>query len=132
MDDCVFCKIIKGEIPCYKVYEDKNFMAFLDIKPLTKGNALVVTKKHYRWVVDEPKFGDYFEVAKRVGIATQKAFEAKWVSFLTLGLEVPHSHIRVIPRYERDLHGPVVDINIYEKFTSEEMIKIAEEIRKNL
>ena len=131
-NDCVFCKIVKGEIPSYKVYEDPNFIAFLDIKPLTKGNVLVISKKHYRWVCDVPNFGEYFEVAKKVGLASKKAFSAEWISFLTLGLEVPHAHIRVIPRYKKDLHGPVVNIDVFEKFSDEEMKDISDKIKKNI
>jgi len=131
-EDCIFCKIVKGEIPSYKVYEDPNFIAFLDIKPLTKGNVLVISKKHYRWVCDVPNFGEYFEVAKKVGLASKKAFSAEWISFLTLGLEVPHAHIRVIPRYKKDLHGPVVNIDVFEKFSDDEMKEISDKIRKNI
>jgi len=132
MDDCIFCKIVKGDIPSYKVYEDADFIAFLDIRPLTKGNTLIVTKKHRRWVIDEPKFGSYFEVAKKVGLATQKAFGAEWISFLTLGLEVPHAHIRVIPRYKKDMQGPVPNIKIFEKFSDEEMVDIADRIEREI
>ena len=130
--DCVFCKIVKGELPSHKVYEDDKFIAFLDIKPLTKGNTLVVPKKHHKWVYDVENFGDYFEVAKKVGLATKKAFGAEWISFLTLGLEVFHAHIRVIPRYKKDLHGCVVDIEVLEKFSDKQMEEIAKEIKKNL
>lgn len=127
---CVFCKIIKGETPSYKIYESENFLSFLDIRPLTKGNALVVPKRHCKWVYEVPNFGEYFEVARNVGLATQKAFGAKWICFLTLGLEVPHAHIRVVPRYKKDLHGVVVDINVYEKFDKKKMAEIAKEIKK--
>ncbi len=132
LDDCIFCKIVKGEIPSYKVYEDADFMAFLDIKPLTKGNTLIIPKNHFHWVYDVPNFGEYFEVAKKVGLAAKKTFFAEWISFLTLGLEVPHAHIRVIPRYKRDLHKAVVDIDVFEKFSDAEMKDISDKIRKNL
>ena len=131
-NDCVFCRIVRGELPCYKVYEDNDFLSFLDIRPLSRGNCLVIPKKHVKWVYDVENFGDYFEVAKKVGLAAQKAFNSKWISFFTLGLEVPHAHIRVIPRYEKDLHGPVVDINVFEKFNEGEMQKIADKIKENL
>lgn len=131
-EDCIFCKIVKGEIPSYKVYEDSDFLAFLDIRPLTKGNTLVVPKKHFRWTYDVPNFGEYFEVAKKVGLATQKAFSAKWLSFLTLGWEVPHAHVRVIPRYEKDLHKSLVSIDVFEKYTPEEMKEIGDRIQKNI
>ncbi len=130
--DCVFCKIVGGEIPCYKTYEDRDFLAFLDVQPLTKGNCLVISKKHYHWTYDVPNFGKYFEVAKKVGLAAQKAFGAEWICFLTLGLEVPHAHIRVIPRYEKDLHGVVIDLDRIENYTDTQLKKIADKIAKKL
>lgn len=130
MQDCVFCKIVRGEIPCYKVYEDEDFLGFLDIRPLTKGNTLIIPKKHYHWVDDVPNFGDYFEVAKKIGLAAKKAFGAEWICYLTLGLEVSHAHIRVIPRYPDDLHGVVVDLEKIEKIPENEMRKIATKLRE--
>lgn len=132
MDDCIFCKIVAGELPSYKVYEDDGFLAFLDIRPLTKGNCLVIPKKHYRWVYDVPNFGAYFEVGKKVGLAALSAFGAHRIQFLTLGMEVPHAHIRVIPRYEKDLHGPVVDIKTFENYSEEQMNEIAASLKANL
>lgn len=132
MENCIFCKIVAGEIPSYKVYEDVDFIAFLDIRPLTKGNTLVIPKKHFRWTYDVPNFGKYFEVAKKVGLAAQKAFNAKWISFLTLGWEVPHAHIRVIPRYEKDLHKSLVSIDIFEKYTPQGMEEISAKIKENI
>ena len=132
MNDCIFCKIVKKEIPADVVYEDDDFLGILDIRPLTKGNSLIIPKKHYRWTYDVPNFGEYFEVAKKVGLATQKALDADWISFLTLGLEIPHAHIRVIPRYKEDKHKPVVDIEVYEDINKEEMAKIARQIKKSL
>ncbi|PIV68110.1 MAG: hypothetical protein COS07_05265, partial [Candidatus Aenigmarchaeota archaeon CG01_land_8_20_14_3_00_37_9] len=72
MNDCIFCKIVKGDIPCFKVYEDEKFLGFLDIKPLNPGNSLLITKEHYRWVYDVPGFGNYWEAAKKLALATQK------------------------------------------------------------
>lgn len=130
--DCIFCKIVEGKIPVYKVYENDYFISFLDIRPLTKGNMLVIPKKHFRWTYDVPNFGEYFEVAKKVGLAAKKAFNADWISFLTLGLEVSHAHIRVIPRYNNDKHKAVVDLRKIEKFTKEDMQKIASDIKSCL
>jgi len=132
MDDCIFCKIVKGEIPCYKVYEDDNFLGFLDIRPLTKGNSLLISKKHYRWVYGVPNFGDYWEVAKKVALSTIKTLGAERVTFLTLGMEVPHAHIRIIPRYKNDKQSVVPDLDIVEKIKKEEMQKIAGEIKKEI
>ena len=115
-------------MPCYKVYEDKDFLGFLDIRPLTKGNSLIIPKKHFRWVDDVPNVGEYFKVAAKVGIATKRIFGADWICYLTLGLEVPHAHIRVIPRYKNDLHDIIVDLEKTENISKQEMEKIAEQI----
>lgn len=104
-ETCIFCKIVKGEMPSYKVYEDKFFLAFMDVFPRAKGHVLVIPKEHYRWVYDVPEFGRYFEVAKEVGQKLQKALEADFISFVTVGEEVPHAHIHVIPQMEGHING---------------------------
>ncbi len=107
-ENCIFCKIVKGEISSYKVYEDENFLAFLDINPQSPGHTQVVTKKHYRWVwdlpseVDEPASakataGKYFEVVKKIALAQQKAFNTDWILSKIIGDEVEHAHIWVFP-----------------------------------
>ena len=65
-DNCIFCKIAKGEIPCNKIYEDNEYVAFLDINPLNKGHALVIPKKHFRWVYDVEDQGKYWTVAQKM------------------------------------------------------------------
>ena len=129
-ENCEFCKIAAGEVPSYKVYEDNDFLAFLDINPNTRGHCLVIPKKHYRWTYDVPNFGEYFEVAKKVALASLKDLNAEWVSFYTVGVDVSHAHIHVIPRYKKDLHGATVDTHVHEKFSEKEMKKIAEKIKK--
>ena len=95
--NCVFCKIVKGEIPSHKVYEDNKFLAFLDINPQSPGHTQVITKKHYRWVWDAPNVGEYFEVVKKVAQAQQKAFKTDFVLSKIVGDEVEHAHIWVFP-----------------------------------
>ena len=129
MKDCVFCKISKGEIPSYKVYEDDDFLGILDIRPMTKGHCQIIPKKHYRWTYDVPNFGEYFEVAKKVGVAAKEAFGAEWLSFLTIGHEIDHAHIWVMPRYSNDKHGDVIDLSKSESFSEEEMEQIAQKIK---
>lgn len=131
MDDCIFCKIITGQIPCHKVYEDDLFLGFLDIKPLSLGNSLLIPKKHYRWVYDVPEFGPYWEAAKNIALATIPVVNASSVSFLTLGFEVPHAHIRIIPRFFNDLHTEGINTKIVVPQTSEEFSKIASKILFN-
>jgi len=96
-DSCIFCKIVKGEIPSYKVCEDENFLAFLDINPQSPGHTQVITKKHYRWVWDVPNAGKYFEVVKKIAKAQQKAFGTDFILSKIIGDEVEHAHIWVFP-----------------------------------
>jgi histidine triad (HIT) family protein len=98
MKDCIFCKIVKGEIPSYKVYEDDKFFAFLDVRPRTKGHTLVIPKKHYQWVYDVPEFGEYWLTTLKITRAMQKSLNPTFVNYLTYGMEVPHAHIHVLPR----------------------------------
>ncbi|MEK9171918.1 MAG: HIT domain-containing protein [Patescibacteria group bacterium] len=95
--NCIFCKIVRGEVPSYKVYEDENFLAFLDINPQSPGHTQVIIKKHYRWVWDVPNTGEYFEVVKKIALAQQKAFKTDWVLSKIIGDEVEHAHIWVFP-----------------------------------
>ncbi len=100
MKDCVFCKIVKKEIPADIIYEDNDFLAFLDIHPQSPGHAQVIPKKHYRWVWDVPAIGAYFEVVAKVAKAQQKAFNNEWILSRIIGDEVLHAHIWVFPSNE--------------------------------
>ena len=95
--DCLFCKIIKGKIPSSKVYEDDEHLAFLDIRPLSPGHAVVIPKKHYRWVWDVPEVGAYFETTRKIAVAIQKSFGTDAVVSKIIGEEVPHAHICLFP-----------------------------------
>lgn len=97
MTDCIFCKIVRGEIPSHKVYETANFIAFLDIHPQSPGHVQVIPKKHYRWVWDISNIGEYFETAKKVALAQRKAFGTDWILSKIVGDEVEHAHIWVYP-----------------------------------
>jgi histidine triad (HIT) family protein len=97
MNDCIFCKIVNKEIPAHIVYENDDFMAFLDINPQSPGHTLVIPKKHYRWVWDVPNVGEYFEVVKKVAQAQQKAFGTDWILSKIVGNEVEHAHIWIYP-----------------------------------
>ncbi len=97
MQECVFCKIARKEIPAEVIYEDDDFIAFLDIKPLGPGHAQVIPKKHYRWVWDVPNAGKYFEVVKRIALAQKKVFKADIARSQIYGEEIPHAHIWVWP-----------------------------------
>jgi len=100
MTDCIFCKIVAGEIPSYKVYEDEQFLAFLDIHPQTPGHVQIIPKEHYRWVWDVPNGGAYFELAQKIARAQRKVFDTEWILSKVIGDEVPHAHMWVFPSNE--------------------------------
>lgn len=97
MKDCVFCKIVAGEIPAHKVYEDENFLAFLDINPQAPGHTQVIPKKHYRWVWDVPNPGEYFAATQKVAKAIQKSFGTEMAISKIVGDEVHHAHVWLFP-----------------------------------
>ncbi len=105
--ECIFCKIVNKEIPAHIVYEDENFLAFLDINPQSPGHTQVIPKKHYRWVWDVPNAGEYFEIAKKVALAQRKAFNTDFILSRIVGDEVHHAHIWVFPN--RDVFGDKKD-----------------------
>lgn len=127
-DNCIFCKIANGEIPCSKVYEDNEYLAFLDIGPVNKGHTLVIPKKHFRWVYDVTEHGKYWTVAQRLAQAMIKNLHASYVMFVTWGEEVHHAHIHVIPRYEDDGIVGFPDFKNKKTFSKEEMKQIADKI----
>lgn len=97
METCVFCKIVDGKIPAHIVYEDADFLAFLDIHPQSPGHCQVIPKKHYRWVWDAPNAGVYFETVKKIVLAQRKAFGTDFILSKIVGDEVEHAHIWVFP-----------------------------------
>ena len=105
--NCIFCKIVRSEIPSYKVYEDENFLAFLDIHPQSTGHTQVIPKEHYRWVWDIPNAGEFFEVVKKIALAQRKAFYTDFILSKIIGDEVPHAHIWVFP--SSDIPGNPTD-----------------------
>lgn len=105
MEDCIFCKIVKGEIPSQKVWEDENYLAFLDIHPLALGHTLVIPKKHYQWIWDLPtgrqvfpNFCGYMEKVREVALLLKEKFQADWIEVKVMGLDVPHAHVHLIPQ----------------------------------
>jgi histidine triad (HIT) family protein len=124
MNNCIFCQIVKGKIPCYKVYEDKNYFAFLDVFPKARGHTLLIPKKHYRWVYDAPDFAGYWKTALRLVKKLNKALGPKFITFTTHGLEVPHAHIHIIPRVNETAVWPE-SIKVSEK----EMKEVAKRIK---
>lgn len=95
MDDCIFCKIVKGEIPSFKIYEDDSYLAILDIAQFTQGHTIVIPKKHFRFIWD---IGDnkYFEVINKIA-NHYKSLGYEFVDSATFGRMVPHAHFHLIP-----------------------------------
>ncbi|MBU0957901.1 MAG: HIT family protein [Nanoarchaeota archaeon] len=109
MKDCLFCKIIKKEIPSEIIYEDEAVVVFLDINPVNKGHALVVPKKHFETSLDLPDsiLCDVIQIAKRVAMKQMKELKCGGVNYImnnfkAAGQEVPHAHLHVIPRFDED------------------------------
>lgn len=125
----IFTKIIKGEIPCYKIAEDENYFAFLDINPVQKGHTLVVPKieDDYIFHLDDQTLSGLMLFSKKVAKAIEKAVPCKRISVAVVGLEVPHTHVHLIPITKES------DLNFTKKqqLSTEEMEKIAESIRAN-
>ncbi len=107
--DCVFCKIVSGEIPCYKVYEDNDFLAFLDMYPVNQGHTLVIPKVHYDNIFELPDdvASKYFVVVKKIANVVKNIMNADGINIgmnnlPAAGQVVFHSHIHVIPRFKND------------------------------
>ena len=130
MKDCVFCKIASGDIPCYKVYEDNDFLSFLDIEPLNPGHVLVIPKKHHRWTWDVPNFGEYWEAARKVAQGIIKSMDAPMVEFLTHGTDVEHAHIWIVPVFEGE--EGFIDVSNRKKLEGGEMKEISKKISDNI
>jgi histidine triad (HIT) family protein len=132
MVECIFCRISKEEIPSYKIHEDEDFFAFLDINPRNKGHTLVVPKEHRRWVWDIEDVGDCMEFCRKIALAIKDTFETDYVASAILGEEVPHAHIHLIPRFPKDGHGGALDFSVLKSFTDAEMKGFATMISQNI
>jgi histidine triad (HIT) family protein len=99
MENCVFCQIISGSIPCHKVYEDDNTIAFLNIHPPIEGHVLVVPKIHSEavWDAEDADYASLFQAVKLVGRRIGIVYQPKRVGVQIEGLEVPHTHVKVFP-----------------------------------
>lgn len=95
----IFTKIVNGEIPCYKVEEDENFLAFLDITPIRRGHVLVIPKIEVDYIFDLPdaSLANMIVFSKKVAKKIKNAFPCKKIGITVIGLEVPHAHIHLIP-----------------------------------
>ena len=137
MDNCIFCKIVKGEIPCHKVFEDDKVLAFLDISQTTVGHTLVISKEHFDnfLYVPEDILSRCINVAQKIAQAATTALGAKGVNILintneAAGQTVMHFHIHEIPRYNND---DAISIEFSPKQIEKlNLPAIAEEIQKDI
>lgn len=135
--NCVFCRIVAGEIPAVKLYEDDLVLAFLDIAPVNRGHALIIPKKHYFSVTEIPaaEAGRLLEAAGRLGAALLRAVDADGFNLLlsngtVAGQVVPHAHLHVIPRFPED--GLVLPSRHVPYADAAEKDAVAAEVRKRL
>ncbi len=129
-NDCIFCKIVNNEIPSTKVYEDENFLAFMDIQPVSNGHLLIIPKEHIEWMQEagDETISEIFKLSKKLMISLKKGIGCDYVQVSVVGKDVPHFHIHLIPRYLNDgLAGYQT-----KKYEDGEMQKIADKIISKL
>lgn len=129
--ETIFTKIIKGEIPCYKIDENDQFIAFLDISPLAKGHTLVVPKKQIDYIfdIDDDTLSAMTIYAKKIAKAIEKTVKCERIGVAVVGLEVPHTHIHLVPINnisDLNFENPRVELS------KEEFKALAEQIALNL
>lgn len=112
----IFSRIVNGEIPCYKVAEDKDYLAFLDINPLAEGHTLVIPKKEvdYLFDIEDQQYQALWLFAKQVARAVEAVVPCQRIGLAVLGLEVPHAHIHIVPIntvYDIDFKKPKLQLS---------------------
>jgi histidine triad (HIT) family protein len=130
MEDCIFCKITSGIIPCQKIHEDNDFLAFLDNQPFTEGHTLIIPKIHYRWVYDIPKFDQYWSFILQVTQKIQNKLNPQFISYLTMGNQVSHAHVHLLPRYKDDCLVGLFAENLRSNPTNTQLQLIADKINQ--
>ena len=125
MENCIFCKIVKKEIPCAKVYENENFLVFFDIKPVSDGHLILIPKKHVIWMqdADDQIIAEIFKLAKKLMLVLKTKLPCDYAQVSVVGNEVPHFHIHIIPRYKDDFFRNFPTKEYYSKEKESELIK---------
>lgn len=127
----IFTKIINGEIPCYKIAENEEFFAFLDINPMSKGHTLVIPKMEIDYIYDLPDetYMNLMKYSKQIGRAIEKVISCNRIGILVFGLEVPHAHVHLIPiNSSSDMSISKAKLQL----SKEEFEEIAEKIRNEI
>jgi histidine triad (HIT) family protein len=133
MEHCVFCKIVAGELPSYKVYEDDEVYAFLTIEPVREGHTLVIPKKHIEYVhhMDHDLYAKAMEVVRTLSLTIEKVFNPERVGVVVHGFDVPHAHIHIIPFQDRhDFVSPLLDKRVYKAPSKEELTETLRKIKE--
>lgn len=127
----IFTRIIKGEIPCYKVAENEKFFAFLDIRPLAAGHTLIVPKQEIDYIfdIDDATLAEMMIYAKRIAVAMKEVIDCKRIGVAVLGLEVPHAHIHLVPMKSE---GDITFTNPRVSLTDDEFKRLAKAIGDKL
>ena len=126
----IFTKIVNGEIPCYKIAEDANFLAFLDVNPNAKGHTLCIPKQEIDQLfeIDDELYLGLMQFSKKIAAALQKTVPCKRIGMAAIGLEVPHAHIHLIPLNEMDEMRFLNKV----RMTKDEFETLAKAIQNNL
>ena len=126
----IFSKIVRGEIPCYKIAENEQFIAFLDLMPLEKGHCLVIPKKEVDYIFDleNDEFQALHLFSKRVAMAIEKTIPCIRIGIAVIGLEVPHAHIHLVPLHEL---GSLNFSKVRKSYSKQEFETTAQEINNN-
>lgn len=126
----IFTKIINGEIPCYKIAEDENFLAFLDVNPNAKGHTLCIPKQEINKIfeLEDDLYMGLMQFSKKIAVALEKTVSCKRIGMAVVGLEVPHAHVHLIPLNEMD------EMRFQNKvsLSKDEFEALAESIKTNL
>jgi len=127
MENCLFCKIIKGELPSYKIWENERFLAFLDINPICPGHTILIPKKHVDYIfgLEEPLYLEMFKIVKQLSKALKKAIRSKKIGLVVEGFNVSHAHIHLVPINK----GNELNSSRAKKGDSEKLLKIQEKIK---
>lgn len=130
MEGCIFCKIINGEIESHKVFENENFIAFLDINPVNPGHLDIIPKEHHSYIFDMPEglYKQLFDIAKKLSLPLQKVTKAKRIGIIVEGFGVDHVHLHLVPINK----GNELDPHRAKKATYEELVGMSRLIKNSL
>jgi histidine triad (HIT) family protein len=126
----IFTKIIQGELPCHKLYEDENHLAFLDVRPIRAGHSLVIPKREVDYIfnLEDEELASLMSVAKKVASAIEQEIPCKRIGMTVIGIEVPHTHIHLLP-----IDGVAdIDFSLAKPANSETLAELALKISSHL